>query len=352
MKIYHLSHTDLDGYGAQFVTKKYFKNIEFFNSNYGREIEAVFDEIISLIKAKQDENSIVLVTDLNLTLSQCEKFETSLKEINSKIFLLDHHQSGLECAKKFPWYFLDISRCATKITYDFFSKIYGVDDELNKFVNVVNSVDIWLKDSDDFEIGKVCMGIVNGAKEINKIMFEENSREYIFHLLEKSSKFFDKKDGHIALDDALHSIKKEYFLDKNQDTLSNLVSNFVVKKLTQDRSNFEINYFDKKGILTYNIGNTSIIGNDFLIANPDMDFFIDVTSRKTMSFRANGKIDVSQMAKNLVGGGGHINASGGFYTGFKDDYSYALIKAQIVELISKKTAKIDEKGNDDERQGN
>ena len=43
MKIYHLSHTDLDGYGAQLVTKHYFKDILFFNSNYGREIEAKFE---------------------------------------------------------------------------------------------------------------------------------------------------------------------------------------------------------------------------------------------------------------------------------------------------------------------
>ena len=39
MKIYHLSHTDLDGYGAQYITNFYFKNVKFLNSNYGREID-------------------------------------------------------------------------------------------------------------------------------------------------------------------------------------------------------------------------------------------------------------------------------------------------------------------------
>ncbi len=292
MKIYHLSHTDLDGYGAQFVTKHYFKDILFFNSNYGREIEVKFEEILNLIEnsAKVNENSekiyeksIVLITDLNLNLQQCEKFENALKDKNSVIFLLDHHQTGLECSKKFPWYLMDSSRCATLITYDFFSKMYGKDDKLFKFVNVVNAVDIWIKDNHWFEMGKVCMGVVSGAKEINKIMFDENSREYIFYLLDKS-------------------------------------------------------YLDKKGILTYNIGNTSIIGNDFLVQNPDIDFFIDVTSKKTLSFRANGNADVSQMAKDLVGGGGHVNASGGFYAGFKDGYNYQSIKDQITDLISKKTS--------------
>ncbi|NLK66259.1 MAG: 3'-to-5' oligoribonuclease B [Campylobacteraceae bacterium] len=340
MRVYHLSHTDLDGYGCQVVTKHYFKNVEFFNSNYGREIEAKFDEIISLIDSR-DEKSLVLVTDLNLTLGQCEKFETALNERDSKILLLDHHQTGLECAKNFGWYLLDNSRCATKITYDFFSKAYGSDEKLSKFVDVVNAVDIWIKEDANFEMGKVCMGIVSGAKEINKIMFDETSREYIFHLLKEAESYFYEDGGHIKLDDTLHQLKKGYFLDGNDDTLSNLVSNFVVKKLSDEREKFEINYLDKKGVLTYNIGNTSVIGNDFLVANPDIDFFIDATSRKTMSFRANGKVDVSQMAKHLIGGGGHVNASGGLFMGFKDDYSYEPIKAQIVELIEKKTAELE-----------
>ena len=39
MKFYHLSHTDLDGYGAQVITNFYFKGVKFLNSNYGREID-------------------------------------------------------------------------------------------------------------------------------------------------------------------------------------------------------------------------------------------------------------------------------------------------------------------------
>ena len=62
-----------------------------------------------------------------------------------------------------------------------------------------------------------------------------------------------------------------------------------------------------------------------------------MTNKKTLSFRANGKLDVSAMAKRLVGGGGHVNASGGLFANFKDGFSYEPIKAQIVDLITKKT---------------
>ena len=47
--------------------------------------------------------------------------------------------------------------------------------------------------------------------------------------------------------------------------------------------------------------------------------------------------DVSQMAKNLVGGGGHMNANNGLFAGFKDSFSYENVKAQITDLITKKT---------------
>ncbi|WP_170018423.1 3'-to-5' oligoribonuclease B [Campylobacter sp. RM16190] len=340
MQIHHLSHTDLDGYGAQTITNHYFKDIKFYNSNYGKEIDEKFSEILSNLG---DEKSLVLITDLNLTLAQCEEFEKSLIGKNAKLILLDHHQSGAECASKFDWYFLDSSRCATKITHDFFSAIYGVDERLKKFSDVVNAVDIWLKDDKDFEMGKVCLGLIANAKEINKVMFEEQSTKYMFYLIERAREFFNDKNDYIRLDEAIFKFKKDFFRNQKDDTLSNLISDYVVNLLTKNRERFEIKYNEFRGILTYNIGNTSVIGNDFLVANNDIDFFIDVTSKKTLSFRANGKVDVSQMAKNLVGGGGHVNASGGMFAGFKDSFNYENIKAQMVDLITKKTLEKEQK---------
>ncbi|WP_069636611.1 DHH family phosphoesterase [Campylobacter pinnipediorum] len=334
MKFFHLSHTDLDGYGAQFITKYYFKDVIYSNSNYGREIDDKFNTILSKLT---DEESIILITDLNLTKEQCIDFTEKLKDKNAKLFLLDHHQSGAECASGFDWYFLDSSRCATKITYDFFANMLGKNEELELFSDVVNSVDIWLKDSKHFEMGKVCLGLIANAKDINKVMFENENNLYMFHLLENARKFFNDKNDYIGLDMAIHGIKKDFFKQDEDETLSNLISNYVVTLLSKNRENLTIHYKDFKGILTYNIGNTSVIGNDFLVANPDYDFFLDITNKKTMSFRANGKVDVSLMAKNLVGGGGHVNASGGLFAGFKDSFDYQIIKEQVTELINKKT---------------
>ncbi len=339
MKIYHLSHTDLDGYACQFVVNFYFKNVVFFNSNYGREISDTFAMILSRIEKdltlNPNEKFLVLISDLNLNLAQCEDFEKALQGKNAKLLLLDHHQSGLECSQKYEWYFLDNARCAAKIVYEFFARICGENEPLARFIAVVNAVDIWLKDDENFELGKVCLMMIATAKEINRVMFVEQNTRYMFFLLQKAMDFVGVEFGNVALDDALHGFKKEFFGSK-RDTLGNLIADYMVELLSEQKERFELDYKGHRGILTHNIGSTSVIGNDFLLKNPEFDFFIDISSRKSLSFRANGKLDVSQMAQKLVGGGGHKNASGGLFVGFKDSSDYFIVKAQVEDLIKSK----------------
>jgi len=166
------------------------------------------------------------------------------------------------------------------------------------------------------------------------MLFSEKNSEYIFHSLEKAMQYVDKKDPHIVLDDAIHGIKKSFFYQDKNNTLENLIANFVVNMLTQNKENMAIFYKGKKGILTYSIGNTSIIGNEFLVHNPDFHFFMDINGRKNVSLRANFQADVSQIAKELFGGGGHANASGGKCESFKDSFVYDKVKEQIQEIMT------------------
>lgn len=336
--LHHLSHTDLDGYSCQMVSAHYFDSIQFYNSNYGKEINECFNQILATIQTSASEKHVILITDLNLTMDQAKEFESKVNICDKEImmFVLDHHKTGQECADAFEWYFLDSSRCATKITYDFFSELYGKDEKLSHYVDVVNSVDIWLENEPEFELGKVCMGLVSGAKEVNKIMFPEENSKYIFSLLSKAQEYFECKEAHIALDDAIHGIKKSFFTTTTNDTLSNLVSAYNVILLTKNRDKMQISYKEYKGILTYNIGNVSVIGNDFLTANPDLDFFMDITSKKTISLRSNGKVDVSKIAAQIANGGGHHNASGGLLSNFKDAFIYDNIKSQVMSIIANK----------------
>ena len=170
MQVFHLSHTDLDGYGCQYIANKVFDNITFFNSNYGKEVTTRLQHICTKIdsqlaqgdisstlslleskfRAKIDKSSdkhskkdsatpthsndakstksnqkefLILITDLNLTLSEAKWLNDKITSYQAnghsvQALLLDHHISGEECAKIYEWYHLDDTRCASKITYE------------------------------------------------------------------------------------------------------------------------------------------------------------------------------------------------------------------------------------------
>ena len=63
---------------------------------------------------------------------------------------------------------------------------------------------------------------------------------------------------------------------------------------------------------------------------------MDITSRKTVSLRANGKIDVSKMAARIGNGGGHPNASGGLLNSFRDSFIYDNVRKQVADIIMSK----------------
>ncbi|OQX74721.1 MAG: 3'-to-5' oligoribonuclease B [Campylobacteraceae bacterium 4484_4] len=323
MKVYHLSHTDLDGYSCQLVTKKIFDEIEFYNSNYGQEIDERLEQIAGDIESDGKEESLILITDLNLTIPQAQKLEELQSKASGKVdlLLLDHHKTGEEAAKRYAWYHLDVSRSATKITFDYFKERSRIT-HLAHYVDVVNAIDIWLRESHHFELGKVLMRIVSGAKEINRTMFPKENSAYIFALLEASIPFFGKPNPHIELDNHIHFLKKEFFKNGPDNTLENLVSEYVVGMLSANKERMQIEYSGYTGIMTYGIGNVSIIGNDFLVKNPEVDFFLDINSRKNVSMRANNRVDVSLIAQKLFGGGGHANASGGRCERFRESFVY------------------------------
>ncbi len=342
MRVYHLSHIDLDGYGCQYLSTKVFENINCYNANYGAEIGARLEEIFEDIKKNTEEEKLILITDLNLTTKECRALEREANILGAKLKLLDHHLTGLSASENFEWYYLDDSRSATKITYDWLKDEFGFDKdkEFEKIVEAINAIDIWIEQSPYFSYGKVLLGMISGAKEINRVLFPDEDREYKLTLIDLAKKVLDKfdlKDAPIILDDSLHSNKKDFFISEKNDTKDNLVAEYMTKLLSKNKDKMTINYGSYKGILGYNIGNTSLIGNAFLVANPDYDFYMDVSSRGTFSLRSNNKLDVSKMAQVIGSGGGHPNASGGKIEGYKDSFVYSKLKEFIQDYIDSKS---------------
>ena len=347
--IHHLSHIDLDGYSCQMVMKYTPYKTYNYNANYGAEVKQKLELILENIR-KEKKPAYILITDLNLTADESRWLQHELKKINDnycdvKLQLLDHHGSGAESAKKFEWYFLDVERCATKITYDYAKEHFDLDEPewMEKYVNVVNAVDLWKQEEkENFEYGKVCMRLVTETRELNRIMFAEEDSHYKLSLLLEAVKLINEPNAPIVLDDNIHRLKKEFFREDEDDTLDNLATKYVVKLLGNARKEKTIYYKGYRGYLSYGVGNTSIVGNGFLLAYPEYDFIVDVSYRGTMSLRANNNVSVAQISKEWANGGGHPNAAGGRIMGFKEQYRYDKVKQQIEQIINDKESRAGE----------
>ena len=346
MNIHHLSHIDLDGYSCQLVMKYTPYNITNYNANYGAEVKSKLDLVLENIR-KANEPATIMITDLNLTADESRWLSNEVNKMNQSskkitLTLLDHHGSGEESAKKHDWYFLDVDRCATKITYDYVKENFEFDEPvwMEKYVNVVNAVDLWKKEEvENFEYGKVCMRLVTETRELNRVMFAVEDSNYKLSLLLEATKLLDEDNAAILLDEKIHAIKKEFFREGEDNTLDNLATDYVVGLLGSKRDTHTIYYKGYRGYLSYGVGNTSIVGNGFLVAYPEYDFIVDVSYRGTMSLRANYQVNVAQISKEWANGGGHPNAAGGRIMGFKEQFRYDKVKQQIEMLISDKESR-------------
>ena len=341
MKFFHMSHTDLDGYGCQLITRKIFPDAVFYNANYGLEVKMFIQDILIKIElCQKDEDILFMITDLNLTVDEAKNLNKQIDKLNAngykiKLQLLDHHGTGQKSADRFEWYYLDTSRSATKITYDYFIDNYSEFKDLcevdfDKLIDAINAVDIWKEKDELFEFGKVCMSMVSKSYEINNLLFSTKSREYKLYLMQNAIQFISMDDGHIKLDENVYRLKKEYLnISSKDNTLDNLSSFYLVNSLEDIKENLTVNYKGQKGLLTYTLGGISIPANAFLKENPDYDFFIDISRRGRAGLRADHKIDVSILAQKLAGGGGHPNASGAAFKDFKETVIYDDVKKYI-----------------------
>ena len=344
--IHHLSHIDLDGYSCQFIMKYTPYNITNYNANYGAEVKSKLEIILENIRTNK-KSALILISDLNLTADESKWLTNEVRKMTGNkmdvvIKLLDHHGSGAESAKKYDWYYLDESRCATKIVYDYAKEHFELDEPswMNQYVNVVNAVDLWKQEEvANFELGKVCMRLVTETRELNRVMFANEDSNYKLSLLKIASTYIEKENAPVVLDESIHKIKKDFFRKDKDNTLDNLATDYVVQLLGAKRKTHTIYYKGYKGFLSYGVGNTSIVGNGFLVAFPEYDFIVDVSYRGAMSLRANNQVSVAQISKEWANGGGHPNAAGGRIMGFKEQYRYDKVKQQIEFLISDKESR-------------
>jgi len=276
-----VTHTDTDGIfsAALFM----------YLSNVDLRREAILfiepPQLAHVICSASDDISVV-ITDIGVNRATFEKLVGCLKSKRLKIVWFDHHvwlreekelleQLGIE---------LHVERALSAA--EVVAKSLGDnDDVVQELVSIVNSVDSWIWSRWE-------------APFVMRLVDYDKSREHKLKVLEHVLRTLRSRDlSHLM---SVASEFAEKYVDIELKILSDLCRHVVI----EDIAGAAIAFAYKR----YRIPNSSIIGNFMLnMCNADVAVIIN-EDLLSLSFRST-KIDVSELAKRL-GGGGHKNASG------------------------------------------
>lgn len=325
-----VSHNDLDGYFSQWLVYESLKDsgfgdVEFLNINYNG-IDDAIKEVSNNLKNAKGKNHKVVITDLNLSLKQCELVESYIGKYTSDFSLYDHHITGSESANKYLWYNLDTSKSASLIVYKEFTK--HKYKSLKTLVNAINSADIFDKSNmTSFRAGRIINDLFLSIIRIPQIC--TYTKRKLIHILFDTLSNKKQDLCPVAISDKSGSILREvmhrYFSKKR--LLSKYdISHLGTSKLTYQEMEYLL-IVEELDVCLYDKGSSKLA----VIYDLDRQLVTDVSDMIltykfpsdeyvlafvyeyhneviAVSLRSRGDMDVGKIAKSL-GGGGHKNAS-------------------------------------------
>ena len=327
--IIHLSHTDLDGYGSQYLTHNIVKNknikIKFFNTEYSK-IESYLKIIIKNLKKEKNikkKEILLIITDLSFNEKQFKLLIKKLKKY--KLLFIDHHKTTINNLNKLNkniknlknWEFvLDTKYCATKLTFKYFKEQIN---KKNKYIsNLINIYDLWKQKNKKFFKSVFFSNLIF----MNFPLFKKEKRLLNFYLIKNIGSLLKKYNVRILEKDLNNIIYK--FLDNQFKEEIKEINNYY---------GMSINNFDIKtltSILQYNNilkNSIKIKENMYIMKNTSPDIlqygilylfkkkpeiilinYYKKNKYNKLSIRSqnNKAIKIAE----LFNGGGHINSAG------------------------------------------
>ena len=327
-RIIHLSHTDLDGFGSQFMTAQAFYNCAFYNCDYNF-IDQTLTQIVRQVKLECLTNKpvkLILITDLNLTMKQADWLTDALSKVKNapKIQLLDHHITGKLVSEKYDWYHLDISVCATRLTWQWICQFLPnqtIIDRLDKLSSLINVTDMWIQGHTNFNTANLMADLIFEQPWYPPNM-EELGRTYKFHLIERLFNGVEKGGSVMQLERSLYDIKLAFL--KQQGLSESLLIDTDIS-LEHKFYHLVFQELSSVGIDTISIDNYTVAvfyawtGNLFqhvssmiLHDSKNIDITLRVNSQGKLSLRAaHEKYKLGELSQKYFRGGGHPCAAGG-----------------------------------------
>jgi len=307
--IYSISHTDLDGYSSQLIVKSIGHtqgtNVTCFNVNYGSPITEALSQVIDEI----DSEDQLFITDLNLTNEQAEIIDDARSEIGFFLRLLDHHESGKNVAIKYEWYELDVTKCATQITYEYFGK-----PKLYEYlVALVNVYDLWKEEDDLFKKAKCLNDALMSRRNTFPNVLEESQRDYNLHIITTMASLL-KEQSIINSEHLMYAVDREYF-DKNknyeEEALFVARIGFMYDEIMDAEMYTKVTINGHTGEIYTGLSSIFQEFSHLRLLTGEIDFVANINPQGYIGFRSKGDISVLEIARSYYFGGGHPNAAGG-----------------------------------------
>ena len=274
MKRLIISHiADPDGVTPIILSKLVFEEFDYILS----ENKDVNDNV----KNNLDKYDFIYVVDLNISEELADFIEANYKE---KIMILDHH---LSCNNMNKYSFIEVNaegkESGTSLYYKYLLNNYN-NNLLNRestkmLVEHVRTMDIY-----DFS---------KTSKE------EAEKLEMIFKIYGKD-RFIDKFYNVIINDLELYSKEDLNLVELEKER---------IKRYIEEKEFMEISLDNKRVGVVFAERYISELGNYLINKYDYLDYIVLINMDKKISYRGNGKVDLSVIAKKF-GGGGHINAAG------------------------------------------
>ena len=274
MKRLIISHiADPDGVTPIILSKLVFEEFDYILS----ENKDVNDNV----KNNLDKYDFIYVVDLNISEELADFIEANYKE---KIMILDHH---LSCNNMNKYSFIEVNaegkESGTSLYYKYLLNNYN-NNLLNRestkmLVEHVRTMDIY-----DFS---------KTSKE------EAEKLEMIFKIYGKD-RFIDKFYNVIINDLELYSKEDLNLVELEKER---------IKRYIEEKDFMEISLDNKRVGVVFAERYISELGNYLINKYDYLDYIVLINMDKKISYRGNGKVDLSVIAKKF-GGGGHINAAG------------------------------------------
>ena len=274
MKRLIISHiADPDGVTPIILSKLVFEEFDYILS----ENKDVNDNV----KNNLDKYDFIYVVDLNISEELADFIEENYKE---KIMIIDHH---LSCNNMNKYSFIEVNaegkESGTSLYYKYLLNNYN-NNLLNRestkmLVEHVRTMDIY-----DFS---------KTSKE------EAEKLEMIFKIYGKD-KFIDKFYNVIINDLELYSKEDLNLVELEKER---------IQRYIEEKEFIEISLDNKRVGVVFAERYISELGNYLINKYDYLDYIVLINMDKKISYRGNGKVDLSVIAKKF-GGGGHVNAAG------------------------------------------